>query len=118
PSLFGSADLIGVVDIATPLNLVSLGTRPATTEFMFPQVAQGGTLFTGLCFAAGSNGATITIDVYNPNGDVRLTGTLTLGANQHTGRFITDLVPSLTQQLGGYIRVRSDQPILAWEIFG
>lgn len=117
-SLFGSAMLIGAVDISNPLNLVSLGTRPASTEFVFPQVAHGGELFTGLCFVTGSAGATITIDVYNPAGDIRRTGTLILGANQQTGRLVSELVPSVTTQLGGYIRIRSDQPILSWEIYG
>jgi hypothetical protein len=114
----GGAILVGTVDIANPLNLVSMGTRPASTEFLFPHVAHGGELFTGLCFVTGAAGATVTIDIYNPGGDVRKSGTLTLGANQQLARLVSELVPSVSTQLGGYIRVRSDQPILSWEIYG
>lgn len=113
-----SAILVGTVDIANPLNLVSMGTRPASTEFIFPHVAHGGSLFTGLCFVTGAAGATITIDVYTAGGDVRKSGTLTLGANQQLPRLVSELVPSISTQAGGYIRVRSDQPILSWEIYG
>jgi hypothetical protein len=112
------AILVGTVDIANPLNLVSMGTRPASTEFIFPHIAHGGALFTGLCFVTGAAGATITIDVYTAGGDVRKSGTLTLGANQQLPRLVSELVPSISTQAGGYIRVRSDQPILSWEIYG
>jgi hypothetical protein len=113
-----AANLIGVVDISNPLNLVSLGSRPAAREFTFPHVAQGGGLFTGLCFVTGDTAATITIDVYSPAGDVRRSNTITLGANQQLPRLLGEVVPSVQDQFGGYIRVRSDQPILSWEVFG
>ena len=118
PTSFGSAILVGTVDIANPLNLVSMGTRPADTEFVFPHVAHGGELFTGLAFVTGVAGATITIDVYSPAGDVRKSGTLTLGANRQLARLVSELVPSVATQVGGYIRIRSNQPILSWEIYG
>jgi hypothetical protein len=118
PSPFGSATLVGTADIANPLNLVSMGTRPASTEFVFPHVAHGGELFTGLVFVTGAAGATITIDVYTPGGDVRKSGTVTLAANQQLARLVSELVPSVATQVGGYIRIRSDQPILSWEIYG
>jgi hypothetical protein len=118
PPLSGSAMLVGTADIANPLNFVSMGTRPASTEFVFPHVAHGGELFTGLAFVTGAAGATITIDVYTPAGDVRKSGILTLAANQQLARLVSELIPSVTTQLGGYIRIRSDQPILSWEIYG
>jgi len=118
PSSSGSAILVGAVDIANPLNLVSMGSRPASSEFIFPHVAHGGELFTGLCFVTGAAGATITVDIYTPGGDVRKSGTVTLGANQQIARLVSELVPTVTTQVGGYIRIRSDQPILSWEIYG
>jgi len=122
--LFGGAgSLIGTVDISNSRNLVSLGSRPVSTEFIFPHVAHGGELFTGLCLVNGNvvtevSPATITIDVYSPGGDVRRSATVTLAVGQQIAKLISELVPSVTTQLGGYIRVRSDQPILAWEIYG
>jgi hypothetical protein len=118
PTIFGNPILIGTADIATPWNLVFLGSRPQTTEFVFPHVAQDATLFTGLAFVTGSAGATITIDVYTPNGDVRKSGTVFVGPNQQIARLLGELVPTVTTHIGGYIRVRADQPILAWEVYG
>jgi hypothetical protein len=118
PFLFGNANLIGTVDIATPSNLVFLGARPMATEFVIPHVAQDAELFTGLAFVTGSVGATVTIDVYTPGGDVRKSGTIVLPANTQAARLVGELVPSVTTQIGGYIRIRSDQPILAWGVFG
>jgi hypothetical protein len=116
--VIGSAALIGVVDIASPLNMVSMASRPASVEFAFPHVAHGAGLFTGLCLAAGSAGATVTIDVYSADGSVRKSADVTLGSMQQIARLLSELVPSVSSQLGGYIRIRSSQPILAWEIYG
>jgi hypothetical protein len=116
--LFGSPILMGTVDIASPSNLVFLGARPMATEFMIPHVAQDAELFTGLAFVTGSVGATVTIDVYTPGGDVRKSGTIVLGPNTQAARLVSELVPAVTTQIGGYIRIRSDQPILAWGVFG
>jgi len=41
-----------------------------------------------------------------------------LGANRQLGRLVSELVPGTATQLGGYIRIRADQPIWAWEIYG
>jgi hypothetical protein len=118
PGLFGSAILVGTVDISTPLNLVFVGSRAFTKEFIFPHVAQDAVLFTGLAIVTGSAGATVTVDVYSPGGDVRKSGTVVIGANAQTARLLGDIVPEVTTHIGGYIRIRSDQPILAWEVFG
>src|SRR5262249_50078004 len=60
--------LLGLVDIENSSGLVSIGARPPATDVLFPHVANGNGLFTGLCFATGSAAATITIDVYSANG--------------------------------------------------
>jgi hypothetical protein len=113
-----TATLIGIVDIASPLNVVSMGSRPASVEFTFPHVAHGAGLFTGLCLAAGGTGAIVTIDVYSADGSVRKSNSVTLGPMQQIARLLSELAPSVSSQLGGYIRIRSSQPILAWEIYG
>jgi hypothetical protein len=113
-----SASIVGVLDIENQSGVVTIGTRPAATEFAFPHVANVSGVFTGLAIAAGANGARVTIDVYPPGGGVPRSGTVTLTANQHLGRLVNELVPNGAGQTGGYIRVRSDQPITAWEIYG
>jgi hypothetical protein len=113
-----STGVVAVMDIENDKGLVTMGARPAATEFVFPHVANGNGLFTGLAFAAGSNSGTVTIYVYPPNGGTPKSGTVTLGASQQLGRQISELVSGVETQVGGYIRVRSDNPIWAWEIYG
>lgn len=118
-SIFGSsASLLGVLDIENQTGLVTMGARPARTEFAFPHVAHGNGLFTGLCFATGDRTTIITIEIYPPAGGTPKTATITMEPNQQLGRLISELVPAVTTQMGGYIRIRSDQPIWSWEIYG
>jgi hypothetical protein len=114
----GQAAIVGVLDIESQNGLTTIGARPAASGFVFPYVANGDGLFTGLAFATGGGAASITIDVYPPGGGPPKSATITLDANQQLGRLVSELVNGTGTQLGGYIRVRSDQPIWAWEIYG
>lgn len=115
---FGSRPIVGVLDIENESGSVTIGARPAATEFAFPHVANGNGLFTGLALATGASAATITIEVYGPAGGSPKSGTITLGANEQFGRLVSELVAGVETQVGGYIRIRSSQPIWAWEIYG
>ena len=118
-SIFGSMPaLVGVADIENSSGVVSLGARPATTDFVFGHVAHGNGLFTGLCIAAGANPASVTIEVYGAAGGTPKTATVQLGANQQIAKTLSELVPAVSTQMGGYIRIHSDQPVWAWEIYG
>jgi hypothetical protein len=117
-SLFGSQAIVAVLDIENESGLVTMGARPAATEFAFPHVANGNGLFTGLAFSTGSVPAQITIDVFGAAGGSPRSATITLGANQQLARLVSELVPGTATQVGGYIRIRSDQPVWAWEIYG
>jgi hypothetical protein len=120
PPLFGSAAqaIVGVVDIDNGADPVTIGAPQASTDFWFPQVANGDGLFTGLALTNGGNPANITVEVYGSNGGTPQSGTLALGANQQTAQLLSQIVPSVISQVGGYIHVHSDQPIWAWEIYG
>ena len=110
--------VLGVLDIESPTSLVSIEARPPVTEAFFAQVAQGNGLFTGLCFATGSEAASITIEVYEAGGGTPKSATINLAANSQLARQLSELVPSVTTQIGGYIRIRSDQLIWTWEVYG
>jgi hypothetical protein len=110
--------LVGVLDIESPSDAVTLGARAAATDFTFPYVANGNGLFTGLAFATGSSAARITIDVYGPNGGSPASQIITVDTNQQLSRLLSEFVPATETQIGGYVRIRSDQPIWAWEIYG
>jgi hypothetical protein len=114
----GQPAVVGILDIENETGLVTMGARPSSTEFTFPHVANGNGLFTGLAFATGANPASVTIEVYEPSGGSPKSATITLGANQQLARLVSELVAGTATQLGGYIRIRSNQPIWAWEIYG
>ncbi len=52
------------------------------------------------------------------NGSAPKTGVVTLTPNQQLSRLVSELVAGVETQVGGYIRIRSDNPIWAWEIYG
>ncbi len=110
--------LVGVVDIESVDEIVSLGARPASVDFLFAHVAHGNGLFTGLAIASGNAPATITLDIYPASGQSPKSVTFTMQPNQQLAKLVSEFVPTLTVQLGGYIRIRSDQPIWAWEVYG
>ena len=116
-TLFGSAKLIASLDIMNSLGSVFLGARPASTDISFPHVANGNGLFTGLAIAAGASGANVTIEIYPASGGTPRTTTLTLSPNQQIAKLLTELVSGVSTQVGGYIRIRSDQPIWTLEMY-
>jgi hypothetical protein len=120
PGLFGSSSLslVGVLDIENPTGQVTMGARPASVNTVFPHVAHGNGLFTGLALATGDASATITIEVYDAAGTTPRSTTITLGANQQTAKLISEFNSAISTHMGGYIRIRSDQPIWAWEVYG
>jgi hypothetical protein len=113
----GQAAVLGILDIENETGLVTMGARPAATQFVFPHVANGNGLYTGLAFASGNSPATITIEVYSAAGGSPQTATVAIGANQQLSRLLSELVTGAANQVGGYIRIRADQPIWAWEIY-
>jgi hypothetical protein len=119
PRPFGPRNgVLGVLDVEGPTGLVCIGARPAATEATFAQVAQGNGLFTGLAFATLDQAASITIEVYPPGGGTPKSATISLAANSQLAKQVSELVPAVTTQVGGYIRIRSDHPIWMWEVYG
>ena len=115
----GGASLIGVLDIENSTEGITMDARPAGSDFTFPNVANGNGYFTGLAFATGSAAAQqIRIDVYPQSGGTPVSTTISLDANQQAAGLLSELVPASANQLGGYIRIHSDQPISTWEIYG
>jgi hypothetical protein len=119
-SIFGPGvgALTGTLEIENGSGITTIGARPPSREITFPHVAHANGLFTGLALVAGEKAATVSVDVFPPDGSAPRSSTRTLNANQHVGQLISELVTGITTQLGGYIRIRSDEPIWAWEIYG
>jgi hypothetical protein len=93
--------------------------RDAEARLMFSHVAQGGAYFTGLALLnAGTEAATVTIEVNSPNGTALASKVVTLQGGERTVGLIRELFPNLGNQLGGFVRVTSTAPIYGLEIFG
>ena len=117
-SFFGSSALVGVIDIESAGSVVTLGPVEAATDILFPHVAQGNGFFTGIALAAGTSETTVTVEVFPASGATPKTGTVVVPASGQIARLVSELVPEVTEQSGGYIRLTADQPVWAWEIYG
>jgi hypothetical protein len=113
-----NSSFVGILDIQNQSDVVTISGRAAGTDYTFANVVDGDGLFTGLAFATGNAAAKITIEVYRSNGGAPASATISLDGNQQFGSLLTELVPAAAIQTGGYIRVRSDQPIWTWSIYG
>jgi hypothetical protein len=120
-SLFGSI-LFGdgaafVPNFASELPLESVATLGK--DLLFEQLATASGFFTGLAiYNPNPVSAQLTIEAHAPSGVLLGTKQQTLSANQKLSNLITELVPAAANQSGGYIRVRSDQPVSAIVLFG
>jgi hypothetical protein len=106
--------VIAVVDIENTIAVVSLESRPAVTDAWFPNVAEGNGLSTMLSIATGATAANVTVEVYPSTGGTPQSATITVKGNQQVSKAVRELVSSVTEQQGGYIRLHSDQPIWSW----
>jgi hypothetical protein len=89
------------------------------TEAVFSQVANGLGYYTGMAFHnPASQPADVTIEVYT-GGSVK-TGErqLQLGPGARLAQLLWELVPETAGQVGGYIMVRSTQPLIAQLLLG
>lgn len=92
--------------------------RRLSREIVFSHVAQGRGLSTGLAaLNPGGTAANVTLEVFRPNGELVASRTLVLGAEQRDIRLLSEHFPGLPTLLGGYVRITSDQPIIALELF-
>jgi hypothetical protein len=99
-------------------------TRPSA-NIVLSQVAQGaagGTkpYFTGIAmYNPNPAGVSITIDVFSEKGVKTGTATRLLAGGNRVSKTLPELVPAITNQARGYIRLTSDGgPIVAFELFG
>ena len=101
-----------------------LEANPAS-DIMLSHVAQGfagGTkpYFTGLAiYNPNADGALVTIDVFSETGVKTGSATISLPSGNRIAKTLPELVPSITEQARGYIRLSTGGiPIVAFELFG
>ncbi len=117
-SIFGNGNVAGVIDIETDQSVVTIAPVDEAMEIVFPHVANESGFFTGIAIAAGGSGAEVTIEVFDTAGTQSGSGSVSVPANGHIARLLDQFIPGFGNQSGGYIRLTSDQPIAAWEIYG
>ena len=114
--------LIGDVVFGDPTGgfaaALPLDTNPFT-DAVFSQVANLTGFFTGLAlFNPGQIDATVTIEVFTADGELSGSGEIDLAAGHRLAQTVDQILPQTAGQAGGYIRVRSTQPIVAQQLFG
>ncbi|HEY2931751.1 MAG TPA: matrixin family metalloprotease [Acidobacteriota bacterium] len=88
-------------------------------DLVFEQLATTVTYYTGLSvYFPGTGSTQVTIEVRNPAGALLGSVDRTLQANTKLTDLISNLVPGAVNQAGGYIRVKSTQPVSAVVLFG
>ncbi|RPI21965.1 MAG: hypothetical protein EHM61_23465 [Acidobacteria bacterium] len=88
-------------------------------EAIFSHVANGVGFFTGIgIFNPNPQAAEVTIQVFSPEGVETGQQHFTVAAGNRFSKLLPELVPSTNGQLGGYVVIRSTQPLVAQQLFG
>ena len=76
-------------------------------------------IFTGVTFLNPSTDvALLSVEVFDQGGKLNGISFLELAPRQKLARLLTELVLNLETQTGGFVRVRSNVPLLGFELFG
>jgi len=117
-SIFGRGNVAAVIDIETDQSVVTIASVETATKIFFPHVAHENGFFTGIAIASVGSAAEVMIEVFEASGMRSGSGVVSIPANGHVARLLSEWIPGFGDQSGGYIRLISDQPVVAWEIYG
>jgi hypothetical protein len=101
------------INFGAALALSSTGA----SRFLFSQVAQGQGFYTGVAFMAPV-GAELRIEVFDSAGNLTGSTSMVLLPFERHVSLLHDLIPSTSGQVGGYVKVSSSNPVIAFELFG
>ena len=115
--------VVGDVVFGSPTGEYAAALRLQAELFVravYSQVAVlPGQFFTGAAFFnPTSTNATVKVEVFSNQGEMTGEGEFELAQGRRLSRTLTELVPSITEQVGGYILVNSTQPLVGQELFG
>jgi len=89
------------------------------TEAVFSHQVSTSDLFTGLAFYnPNQQPASVMVRVYTKEGQVTGEVVLKLGPGARISKLLTEILPAVKGQIGGYIVFQSDQPLVAQQMFG
>jgi hypothetical protein len=112
---FGSGNPVtGALKFEATIPLFASGAQ----DFIFSHIAQGAGYYTGLAFLA-PEGARITIAAFDRSGAAKGNpATRDLASGQRFVSLLNQLIPETNGQVGGYVKVSSDRPVMGFEMFG
>ncbi len=114
--------LVGSVTFSDPsgrwmaaLPLEASGAR----ESIFSHVAQTPDIYTGLTLLnPGPQPALVSIEVFDAGGTLTGTAFAEVDPGEKRARLLPEWIPSLSYQVEGFVRVRSNRPVIGFELFG
>ncbi len=99
----------------TALPLVTLGLK----DVIYSQVAQNDVYYTGLAVInPGTTDAQVSVSVYDERGVMKASGSEKLGPGRRFSKLLTQIAPDAPAMSKGYFRVKSDQPVFSFGLFG
>ncbi len=117
------AGVIGDVVFGSPTGEYAAALRLQSELFVravYSQVAVlPGIFFTGMAFFNPTSAtAAVTVEVFSNQGEMTGEREFELAQGRRLSQTLTELVPSITEQVGGYILVNSTQTLVGQELFG
>jgi len=92
---------------------------PPAGEFIFSHVAQAKGYYTGVALMnPNSDSVKLTLEVLDKDGILAGSYDGSVKPGEKISRLLYQFVPASLGQVGGYIRVRSDLPVIGFSLFG
>jgi hypothetical protein len=113
--LFGDGDpTMDRLSFGAALPLYASGA----SRFVFAHLTQSLGYYTGLAFLA-PEGAQVTVESFSGDGTAKGgPATFSLARGQRLATMLQTLIPETEGQMGGYVKVASDLPLIGFELFG
>jgi hypothetical protein len=117
------AFLVGSVSFGDPAGTTFLSALPLVgdpqTDIVYSQVAVNDLFFTGAAVInTSTNNSTVTVWVYETGGKLLGVATRPVKAGAREQFVLTELIPGLGNVNAGYFRLRTDQSMSSFAVFG
>ncbi|HYK88000.1 MAG TPA: hypothetical protein VE398_04490, partial [Acidobacteriota bacterium] len=93
---------------------------PPATDFYYSQVAQNQGWYTGVAVlnTSSTTKADVTLDVYTKDGILAGSFETLILPGQKISKLLYEMVQNSGGQVGGYVHIHSDQPVVSFSLFG
>ena len=114
--------LIGYADFGTTDGVLLSAIQAQGAGFSdlyFSHIAEGAGFYTGMAFLnPNTQSSWVTLDVFDREGRRVDSTVFALAAGERRSQLVSELLPSVANQLGGFVHVTASRPILANQMFG